>query len=541
MSEQSQIPPSDTRPLPQAGGDGYAVFSNPDTESKVYVMGVPTEDGMAYLIPEVVTEENEYRVTERVGALAFYGIGVRRIDGRTKELEGKANEGLVVELSLGGYLGVLERFSGGSEVVAEARRAFDSGEQSELLDSLNILARMAVLEEKSYGSDQDQKLYDTYKNVFKIEAESSHVLTELAEKGLEAHSLTLVADRLANGVDGGLLEQSVKSPDVLRDAVMSTWKECIDLAFMHNTDLADDGVYTEIHKVGDVLIPVPAISSVAFTSRDSSLGYVDKSSGHTLVEMYNMGPHLYSDTKDLDTIVFNKNLLELIRGLGLEYSAGKTLQRRCVTVRGSDGEPVVVLTKPLYEQRSKLNDEQLTEGLVAENIQSQVDGAQPKTLSGETHKESSIRVNVTEVEVAGMTLPNIGELGVLGRFESPAGEDTELAWFYGTSGWHGAVSQAAGVVDERIPITIEGKQFRMIGRYQWDPMEGVSKHSIALHVEGNPDDFGGAQSVLRDMLIASGKEFREVMTQKTGSSVQLPAMYMTLSGGKGVPIRIDVT
>jgi len=253
--------------------------------------------------------------------------------------------------------------------IRQARRAALRGESNEVG---NVLGRVLELNAVCQTDDQLALALRTAYGLVHQPIWLTDTIGELAEKGVEAFQFSRIQQRLEEGVDPEVVKASVTSPEELRHVAQEGWKELITFARTHNSDLARDGIYTEVHKVGNVVIVMPAIAS---TNYPGDLGYVEFGGGHTLAEIYGNTELNHRDLpQELNTAIDTSSLLQLSKQLGIISAGPATLQRRCRTTFTAEGQPIIHIREddPFNGRYGKMTTEQVERALLEQNISSDV-------------------------------------------------------------------------------------------------------------------------------------------------------------------------
>ena len=352
------IPQAESTPQPiQSLGFGYEKIS-PSGEwlDQAIVAVYRTENKTTYLVP--VTTGEDARWTEQISALKHNGTPCHLLpagaDSYTETERAFAQttleqpsteiktpfavrvhteEALVFDPnSTKSVLDVMIATGQDTSEIRQARLAALRGEKNEIVDTLGQILELNTL------LQTDEKQAAALRTAYGLMHQPiwlSDTIGELTEKGTQAFQFRRIKQRIEEGIDPEVVKASVTNPEDLRKLAQAGWDELIAFARTHNRDLAQDGIYTEVHKVGEVVIAIPAIAS---TNYHGDLGYVEFGGGHTLAEMYGNTELNHRDLpQELNAVIDSSPLLRLSQQLGIISGGATTLQRRCRTTFTADG------------------------------------------------------------------------------------------------------------------------------------------------------------------------------------------------------------
>lgn len=343
-----------------------------------------------------------------------------------------------------------------SRDIRKARHDALHGELNPIVDTMkHVLELGALADDYDARANALGKAYG-FQNYSMSSIDS---INSLVEKGLEAFPLQRVQQRMAAGVDPETVKASVTDPEMLQSAAAEGWEEMIAFAQTHNADVYGNGIYTELHKMGDVLVALPAIASTAWTSR-AGMGYVDVTSGHTLAEIYDV---VEADRRnlspDVSTFLDNSTLLKLSRKLGLLANGPSTLQRRCYTTFDEAGSPVIHLREQDYYNRrnGKMTSEAIMAALSGQGIDTDLVDDKGAVVRTGAEFDGPITVDIKELE--GHEMPRFpGDRPIACVTSLDIGDQAAVTWMYGYAANHETLfKKANSETDEEGGIVVRFK------------------------------------------------------------------------------------
>lgn len=343
------------------------------------------------------------------------------------------------------------------------------------------------------------------------------MIEEIVEQGVE-NSFTLQRIRAGNelGLQPELITQAVTRPEALRDDISAAWREAVEYAREHNHNLEDAGAYVELHRIGNTLVPLVAITDTTSWDNSSprSLGYVDVGSDHTLSEIY-----AEADQFPSQEWVKDFKIITLTRQLGVVHRT--TLERRCLLKIEDDGEPIVhILENPMHAQQ--MSDEALWHGLDQLGIRSDSITEDGETIDVKTEIDKTpVKVSIREDDRYQQTEcgPQI-TVGYLG-----GGTDTDLRWLIGHTKFHKDLwedtytpdgNPATGIHTIRLGNDI----VEVRALYLADGERGL--HKLLWQFYGNPDTIRTFAGRIVRMTAESAEALGEHMRQSQGTLADNP-------------------
>lgn len=555
QTETLQISPSCTEPAPdpvapveQAGRQTLpeaetgmehpptfrweALKESASSNDVVYVPAITSGERKTYLLPL----SNDSTINKnRISAIQELGndVRLRVLPVGDDTLSGDERQRVEQDLGLGfadyksdyfGYVGedqaivfdptsvksildVLIASGSDTDELRMARRAALRGETNQLADTLQT-ALDAV---RTHNEDQNDMVAAALHAAYGLSScrvSIDSLIEEIVEKGVEK-SFILQRIRAGNklGLQSELIMQTVTRPEALRDDISAAWREAVEYAREHNHNLKDAGAYVELHRIGNTLVPLVALTDTTSWSNSSprSLGYVNVESGHTLAEIY-----AEADQFPSQKWVRGFKIITLARQLGIVHRT--TLERRCLLEIKDDGEPIVhILESPIYAQQ--MSDEALWHGLDQLGIRSDSITEDGKTIDVKAEIDRTpVKVSIWEDGRYKQTEhdPQI-TVGYLG-----GGTDTDLYWLVGHTKLHQNLWQDAYKPDGN-PAT--GIHTMRLGndivdvRALYLADRGRGLHTLLWQFYGDPDTIRTFAGRIAHMTAESAKALGEHMRQ----------------------------
>ena len=534
------------QPLPSMGFN-YEKLSIPGEWAEQVIVSVfRTPDKATYLVP--INGADDERWQERVRALQTNDIpchllpsGADQYSAQEKHFaqqtlgqpagETKApfaprlrkEEALVFDpTSPKSMLDVMIATGHDSPDIRKARLAALHGEANATVDTLRNL-----LDFGAYGESGDarahalQIAYDFYDKVSFID-----IVEQLTEKGTDAFRYTRIQQRVAEGVEPKLVESAVTHPDQIQQVATDGWKQMIDFARVHNKDLSRGGIYTELHRIGGVLVALPAIASTAWAPVGEALSQVAiTGDGHTLAENYkNDAPQKQDLSRDLIDFMRTTPLRQLSKKLGILTGGRSTLQRRCLTTFDDEGKPVIHLREgdPYNGRRGKMTNEEVRFALSAQMIRNDLADEKGTIIEAAHEFDGQVIVDVQKsIEFTQPRFSDEAPIACITRIDTSS-EVPRLAWTYGYAPMHEALFHEAGPNDDPeagIPVQLGDETVYLRATYtgHHDQIEGKQQFILwAFH--GDPAVVAGHADTLKTMIHEANQTIAQRMSAEWGVS-----------------------
>lgn len=504
---------ADSPPL----GHGYERFESPNG----YMVGVPTfrtPNKLIYLVPVEPGDENRW--AERVDVLRFNDVPCHLLPSgedqytsaesvfATETLGQPAREvrtplmprqnekeALVFDpRSAKSVLDVMIACGQDTRKIRELRRTALHGESNPEVDILEDLLEFG----RAFETDRGKA--DTLRTVYGIDnyTGTSDVVYSLIDKGLDAFPYQRIEQRKAEGVNLELIKEAVDAPERLRALIADGWEQAIEAAKVHNSDLHTKGIYTELHKVGGVVVALPALTSTAWEKSGSTVGYVDVTgAGHTLTGLYRDYSSKNAQNTDVTGSLINAApIIQLSRELGVLANGPATLQRRCLTTFDADGNPVIHLQdKDHYNNRlGKMSNEQIWYSLTTEGIQSDLVTSDAVHIDiGHEANNKPVSVRIREIEE--LDKPRIKDeipIAYVTRVFDNS-DETNVTWSVGYADNHDKLLQEVtgnSEVEPGIKIRFGNDQMLLRATYiGYEDAASVKQQAVLWHFYGSPKPF----------------------------------------------------
>lgn len=433
-------------------------------------------------------------------------------------------EALVFEPTAKSMLDIMIRAGHNGPEIRQARRAAVRGEAGPIVEAMTLatefIKEAAALDDMTSAERKRRKVLG---GALDFRDSALSLAEGLAKQGLDYGGFRRVSTRLTDGLQPDLIKDSVEPDAEVISMLQDSWGQALSLAKTYNTDQYRDGIYTELHKVGDVIIPIPAIASTAWEKNDSGIGYVSEDSGHTLAEIYAHGSLRGEPTPgSIDAAVFNKDTAALVKAYGLQYRG--TLLERCRTVFDDEGNATILLqsTENMYRttlskqvRRQSVTDFLDQLGIATQDLTPRPEVVVPIQSEAKTSFSSVIEEVVLPEDKRRISSVSGYQMVLSGLSSMPDG--AVLHWAGADARRHADIYEALALPENSMAdTTLGGRSFRIAARYQGYEVEvlGGLQESITWIIEGD-----------KQSLLENSAEFAGVM-QSAGEEITRATEHM---------------
>jgi hypothetical protein len=397
----------------------------------------------------------------------------------------------------------------------DARLAALHNKPNTIADNLAVLLRVGQGNERivrEQASSQDEAIRD----VSGIAAQVPEIVQGLLADGLNSHWFKKVGRALAEGLEPPVVETIAQATPETHALVKELWLEALQVARTHNLDPA---IYTEVHQVGDMFIPLPALGATAYES-NGELGFVDIHSGHTLAGIYHdLFRHTSQRNTRLDDRARANRLVSLSQSLGLGTG---TLVSRGYIGRQADA-PLLLQRTGRQETISQLDNPQFVQevsSLAATGIHTATAktgyevaeiGFHESRSVGEVHNtftealiapDDNNRTDDPSMVLTGLKreVARTVQEDVQGMFIQEA-QDLVLDWHEGPARSHNVLYAAAGhEPNAQFALDLQGIRVFLAGRFNMEGPPSDRFAKLRLFLGANPDVINSIGGDLRKIV-----------------------------------------
>lgn len=363
---------------------------------------------------------------------------------------------------------------------------------------------------------------------------SDTLIEQLVSEGSDSSSVDRVRSKLESGINPELVESTVAEPERLQAIITQAWNEIIIVAREHNKDVHRNRLYVELHQVGGVLIPVPAVVSTdMWESAKNMLGDIDVTgAGHTLTEMYSHDS-VYGKSYSYALIKYHESqLARLSKEIGLGVSGRATLQRRCLTTFDELGDPVIHLQESdnYRFHPKKARDEWIFSVLDKQGIKSDLQLADKRTVDIVAETARLPVENVfTEIDI--LDLPEESRsttpTATLLRARNSS-KGVYLSWAYGYAKRHEDLWNAVHYDEPQqtnpyVNVRLGDTDFSLQAKYVVieEPVSGETTQVLTWIFRGGRDDIGTFEQFmpkLQSTIVAAERAMGKKMNRLFGAN-----------------------
>ena len=401
-------------------------------------------------------------------------------------------EALVYEPTTKSLLDIMIRSGHDTPDIRQARRAALRGDDSHIVEAFDLItfcAEPTEIDLNDHDAIVEEKQRKALSRLLDVSLNKANMHYKAAE-GLDFYEYRTISTALERGLRPELVKAAVEPDSETLELVSHAWGQAIDAARQYNTESRKSGIYTELYRIGDLIIPVPAIVSTELNSRNSIIGGVDETSGHSLAQIYVLTEH-EAGQNHLNDIIYGSEVAQLAKAMGFGERRGGTLIQRCRTF--FDGEtPVIQLMDKDSEYSKVLSDADIAM-LSQMNIKTNQAHVAKTTIEHDSDAEI-VEPQVTtlfheiDLPIGHANNPNYYQM-VLQGIETK-GSDLQLEWAGAHTQRHEDLyEQIERDKLEEMPIQLNNEQFGLIARYDGFTNKTIgAEQSIHWFLTGSPKD-----------------------------------------------------